>query len=56
MHNTTGVKIDMPTHRLFKLNDDNKIETMINYFNERVFSEIRQSFEDRKKWHYIQPS
>ena len=48
MHNTTGVKIDMPTHRLFKLNDDNKIETMINYYNERVFWEIGQSFEDRK--------
>ena len=48
MHNSTGVKIDMPTHRLFKLNDDNKIETMINYFNERVFWEIGQSFEDRK--------
>lgn len=48
MHNTTGVKIDMPTHRMFKLNDDNKIETMINYYNERVFWEIGQSFEDRK--------
>ncbi len=48
MHNKTGVKIDMPTHRLFKLNDDNKIETMINYYNERVFWEIGQSFEDRK--------
>jgi ketosteroid isomerase-like protein len=48
MHNITGVKIDMPTHRLFKLNDDNKIVTIINYNNERVFNEISQSFEDRE--------
>ncbi len=49
MHNTTGVKIDMPTHRRFKLNDDNKIQTMINYYNERVFWEIGSKFLKTEK-------
>ena len=48
VHDKTGVKLDMPYHRLFKLNKDLKITRIINYTNERVYGEIGQSFEDRK--------
>ncbi|MEB8345368.1 nuclear transport factor 2 family protein [Flavobacteriaceae bacterium KMM 6898] len=48
VHNKTGVKLDMPFQRMFKLNKDNKITHIINYFNTRVYWEIGESFEDRK--------
>ena len=47
VHDKTGVKLDQPYHRLFKLNKDNKIALMINYSNNNVGSEIRQSYGDR---------
>ncbi|WP_333600851.1 nuclear transport factor 2 family protein [Flavobacterium sp.] len=43
----TGVKLDMPMHRLFIVNKDNKIKTIINYTNNSVFNEIGDSFSDR---------
>jgi len=48
VHNKTGVKIDMPFHRLFVVNKDNKIKTMINYMDESIYDEIRQSFAERE--------
>ncbi len=48
VHNKTGVKLDMPLHRLIKLNKDLKITRIVNYTNDRVYYEIGQSFEDRK--------
>lgn len=48
VHNKTGVKLDMPFHRLFVVNKDNKILSMINYFDARVFLEVGQSFADRE--------
>ena len=48
VHNKTGVKLDMPFHRLFVVNKENKIQTMINYFDESVYDEIGDSFSERK--------
>ncbi|MBL4939548.1 MAG: nuclear transport factor 2 family protein [Lutibacter sp.] len=48
VHKKTGVKLDMPFHRLFVVNKDNKITTMINYYDERVYDEIGKSFVERK--------
>lgn len=47
IHNTTGVKFSSPVHRLFVVTKDQKIKTIINYFNESIFDEIRQSFSNR---------
>lgn len=38
----TGVKIDMPIHRLFQLDKDNKIKTMINYTDGWVWRGLRE--------------
>lgn len=43
MHKTTGVKINMPVHRLYVVNKDNKIQTAISYSNESIFDEIGSS-------------
>tara|TARA_R110001583_G_scaffold43421_6_gene138067 strand:+ start:225 stop:1154 length:930 start_codon:yes stop_codon:yes gene_type:complete len=48
IHNKTGVKLDMPFHRLYKLDDDGKINTLINYYENRMFWEIGESQTDRK--------
>ena len=48
IHNKTGVKIDMPVHRLYVVNKDNKIRTIIDYSNRTVWQELRQSFSDRE--------
>jgi len=48
VHSKTGVKIDMPMHRLFIVNKDNKIKTIIWYDNKSVFDEVGDSFVDRK--------
>ena len=48
VHNKTGVKIDMPMHRLFIVDNNNKIKTIIGYMNNSIRDEIGQSFTDRK--------
>ncbi|SRX54432.1 nuclear transport factor 2 family protein [Aequorivita sp. CIP111184] len=48
VHKKTGVKINQPMHRLFVVNKNNKIQTIITYSNDDVGSEIRQSYSDRK--------
>ncbi|MCP4974831.1 MAG: nuclear transport factor 2 family protein [Maribacter sp.] len=48
VHNKTGVKIDMPFHRLYKLNDEGKIAMIINYYQNRIFWEVGRSYNDRK--------
>ncbi|WP_297766083.1 nuclear transport factor 2 family protein [uncultured Muriicola sp.] len=47
VNNRTGVKIDMPMHRMFKLNKDNKINLMLNYTDSRVFRNMWESYDDR---------
>lgn len=48
VHKKTGVKVDMPLHRLFVVNKDNKIKTIIEYSNSSVGDEIDQSFDVRE--------
>lgn len=43
VHKKTGVKIDMPVHRLYVVNDQNKIKRIIDYSNRNVWTEVRQS-------------
>lgn len=47
MHNKTGVKLDMPVHRLFIVDKNNKIRTMINYFDRSTYREIGNSMNER---------
>lgn len=48
VHKKTGVKVEYPVHRLFKVDKNNKIETIITYGNANVWSNVRQSYADRK--------
>jgi len=48
VHKKTGVKLDMPFHRLFTVNENNKIGRMINYFDRSVYTEIGRSFVERE--------
>ena len=41
--NKTGVRIDMPIHRMFKMTKDNKIQTMFTYDNDLPWAEMRRS-------------
>lgn len=47
VHKTTGVKFSSPVHRLIVVTKNNKIKTVINYFNDSIFDELGQSFSDR---------
>ena len=44
----TGSKIDMQLHRLFLVNGDNKIQTMINYGDGWVWKELRERRSTRE--------
>jgi ketosteroid isomerase-like protein len=46
VHSVTGVKLDGPVHRLFRLNEDNKIVSMITY-SSTTNGEIGRSFSTR---------
>ena len=48
VHNKTGVKIDMPMHRLYTVDKNNKIKTMMSYSTNKIGDEIGASFADRK--------
>ncbi|TDD97827.1 nuclear transport factor 2 family protein [Flavobacterium cellulosilyticum] len=48
VHNKTGVNIDMPVHRLYTVDKNNKIKTIIDYSTSKIGDEIGQSFSDRK--------
>ena len=47
VHEETGVKIDMPIQRLFVVDKNNKIKTMITYDDGDIWSNLRQSFVPR---------
>jgi len=47
VHKETGVKVNMPIHRLYIVNKDNKIQTVISYGNESINNEINSSFAKR---------
>ena len=47
VHNETGVKLNMPLHRLFVINKDDKIKTMITYDDGTVFQTLRAGFTPR---------
>lgn len=48
VHNETGVKLDMPIHRLFVVDKDNKIMRMITYDDGAVFDGIGEARNARK--------
>ena len=48
VHKKTGVKVNQPIHRLYVVNKNNKIQTIITYGNDNISSEINQSYSDRK--------
>ena len=48
VHKKTGVKIDMPVHRLYTVDKNNKIKTMVDYSNSSIGDEIGASYADRK--------
>lgn len=48
VHNKTGVALDMPIHRLFTVDKNNKIKTMITYSDSGIYNEIGESSVDRK--------
>ena len=48
VHKKTGVKLDMPFHRLFVVDKNNKIKTMMNYYDSRIYQEIGNSRNERK--------
>ena len=48
VHNTTGVKLDMPLHQMMQFDADNKIKVLVNYDESNVWFEIRRSFQDRE--------
>ena len=49
VHKNTGVELDHPVLRLYRLNDDfSKILTIIEYSNKRNFDMIRNSRNDRE--------
>ena len=48
VHSKTGVKIDMPMHRLYTVDKNNKIKTMISYSTNKIGDEIGASYADRK--------
>ena len=48
VHKNTGVKIDMPMHRLYLVNKDNKISRIVTYDDASVWSEMRDAFNPRK--------
>ena len=48
VHKKTGVKMNQPMHRLFEVNKNNKIQSIITYSNANIGSEISQSNSDRK--------
>lgn len=47
VHNETGVKLNMQIHRLFRVDEDNKILSMITYDDGTVFNRLRQGFAER---------
>lgn len=48
VHNASGVKIDMPVHRLVIVNSNNEILTMINYMDRSPFEKIGDSYSPSK--------
>lgn len=48
VQNKTGVKIDMPMHRLYTVDKNNKIKTMISYSTSKIGDEIGASYAERK--------
>lgn len=47
VHKSTGVKLNMPLHRIFKVNDDNKIDMIITYDDGGVWATMRDAFGTR---------
>ena len=56
VHKKSGVKVDMPIHRLYTVNEDNKISLMINYNNNDPYDEIGDSYVEKRERNHIQSS
>ncbi len=48
VHKKTGVKVDMPIHRLFVVTKDGKIKSITDYSNSSIGDEINQSYDVRE--------
>ncbi len=49
VNKTTGAKVDMPYHRLYRLNEDaTKIKFAFEYANQNVFNAVNESYYERK--------
>ncbi|MCF1423013.1 nuclear transport factor 2 family protein [Mangrovimonas futianensis] len=47
MDKETGVKLNMPVHRLYKMDDNNKIQMLITYDDNAVWMKNREAFNPR---------
>jgi ketosteroid isomerase-like protein len=47
VHNKSGIKLNMPWHGLWLMDDDNKVSLALTYYDERVFAKINSSYETR---------
>ena len=47
VHKESGVKLDMPVHRLYVVDKDNKILRLVNYLNQGDYEDIRNSYSVR---------
>jgi len=47
VHDETGVKVDMPIHRLYGITKDNKIRTILTYDNDLPWAEMRRGYAAR---------
>ena len=47
VHNKTGVKVDMPMHRMYGINKDGKIGLMLTYDNDLPWAEMRRGYAPR---------
>jgi len=48
VHKSTGVKLSMPIHRMFRINKENKIDMVITYDDRGVWAKMRDAFSTRK--------
>ncbi len=48
IHEKTGINLDLHIHNLYAFNDDGKIATIIQYFNNNVFEDIREAQTTRE--------
>lgn len=48
LNNKTGMKVDVPVHRIYRVNKDNKIDLIVNYTNDLFWNRFRSTFAVRE--------